>query len=308
MSTTNGGPTPASRTVRLGNREVTIERVSGRKASRAFAELKAVGKAVPELVNSWGRFQAEYESTHSVELDRAQAEFRYGPEPLVREGELVRYPEDHRLAGEPVMVPGPLASMTEESWAAAGNKLRLPRSPSFGESLAAIMPDALEVAEEHVYRLLALFTMENADVKAHRKDGTLPTKLDELADELLDDAGADELLELAVVCGEVVEDQFVSKTEELGDRLGNALRLLGMDPAKVRAQTTPQGPQTTDSTTPPEEEPSTATSSPSNPTSSTDSPAPGDGPPTSSSTNPSTSSALLDGDSTPRELAPTRSG
>lgn len=277
-------PDAPSTRVQLGDREVTIERVSARKASSAFAILRAVGSKVPELVNRYGEFQQEYAETHALELDRAQAELRYGPTPVVGpDGEPVRYPdtvdvdgrvERHPRAGEVVVAPSQLAAMTDEAWESVDNKLRLPRSPSTGETVAALFPEVLDVAEEHVYRLLALFTMANADVKAHRRDGTLKDELDRRVDELLDDALADELLELAVVCGEVVESQFVVKAQSLGGRLGNALRLVGLDP-----KTTSPSPTTS---TP---EPSTT-----KPATSTDSPATSDGERTTPSTPPTTSS------------------
>lgn len=298
MSDTNG-PAPGPRTVVLGNRTVTIERVSGRKASRAFAELRVIGRAVPELVKAAGRFRTEYEAANVIELDRARANLEYGPRPLTDdEGAVVTYPEGHPKAGDLVILDGPLANMTEEAWQAVGQKLTLPRSPSTGELVAAVFPEALDVAEDAVYRLLALFAMTNADVKSYRRDGTLKDKLDELADELLDDAGADELLELAVVAGEVIDDQFTRKANELGGRLGNALRLLGVDPEHFRAQTTPEGPQTTnldDGETPTTTPESTSSSSSSRPTSSTDTDDSSDGDPTPPSTNLSSSSPPLVG-------------
>lgn len=291
---------PLTRTVELGSRRVTVERISGRKASRAFAELRIIGRAWPAIVNAAGEFRTAYEAANVVTLDRARAELEYGPRVLTDDDDNPRtYPDGHAKAGELIMYPGPLAHMTEDAWQAAGHKLELPRSPSTGELIAAVFPEALDVAEESVYRLLALFAMPNAEVKEYRRAGTLDAKLDELADELLDDAGAEELLELAVIAGEVIEDQFVRKAQSLGGRMGNALRLLGMDPENLRAQTTPEGPQTTDlsdgpttTTTPPE---STSSPSTSRPTSSTDSDERSNGDPTPPSTNRSSSSAHLAG-------------
>lgn len=296
MTDTNGASGAApSRTVELGSRRVTVERVSGRKASRAMAELRIIGRAIPELVIEAGKFRSEYEAANVIVLDRARAELEYGPRVLTDDdGEPRTYPAGHEKAGELVMYPGPLGHMTEEAWQACGQKLELPRSPSTAEVIAAVFPAALDVAEEAVYRLLALFAMTNADVKQYRRSGTLTEELNELADELLDDADADELLELAVIAGEVVEDQFVSKAQALGGRAGNALRLLGLDPATLRAQTSPEGPQTTDSedgqTSTTTDSPSTSSPSSSRPTLPTDSLEPLSGTPTPSSTPPSSSS------------------
>jgi hypothetical protein len=291
--TNNGNGTVAggSRSLELAGRRLTIEPPSGRKASRAFALLRAINDQAPELVEEWGHFETSYSATHYIELDRANAELRYGPEPYVREGELVVYPDGHPKAGEPVMVPGPLESMTEEAWQSTGNKLRLPQAPSFEVKLANIIRHpALEAAEENVYRLVSLFAMSNADVKAYRRDGTLKEELEKLADELLDDAGLDELLELAVIAGEVIDEQFRSKVEKIGQgRLGNALRALGVEPRALQPQTAPQPAQTAPQPTP--ATPDGAATSTTTPTSSSstshgDGPTVSDGTPTPSSTHP----------------------
>lgn len=294
----NGNGAGAPRTLELGPRTVTIEPPSGRKASRAFGLLRAINDQAPELVEAWGQFEAAYSASHYIELDRANAELRYGPEPYVREGELVTFPDGHPKAGEPVMLPGALESMTDEAWQSVDNKLRLPKAPGLELKLANIIGHpALEAAEENVYRLLALFAMSNADVKTYRRDGSLPQELSDLADELLDDAGADELLELAVVVGEVIDEQFRSKVEKIGaGRLGNALRALGVEPRALAPQTAPQPPQTApESSTPTTDGTATSTDTPtsSSSTSSTDGPTDSDGTPTPSSTPPGAPSSAL---------------
>jgi hypothetical protein len=103
--------------------------------------------------------------------------------------------------------------------------------------------------------------MTNAELK--RAAATdLPAALDERSEELLD-APADDLLELAVAAGEMVETQFVAKVRSLGGRLPNALRLLGLSPRSRDTETT--------------EETSTTSASRTSAPSSTDSPAPTDG-------------------------------
>jgi hypothetical protein len=190
------------------------------------------------------------------------------------------------------MVPSPLDRMTEADWERAGHKLRLPKAPSGAETIAAVFDRALDLAEDHVYRLLALFVMSNEDVVRYRRDGTLMEVLATRADELLDRAMADEALELAVVCGETIDEQFSAKAAELGDRLGNALKLLGLT-SKTRGPREPAPPAT-----------SSDGPSPSTPTSSTDSPAATtDGPPTPSSTSPGTSSSSSSPDSEPTRSA-----
>lgn len=289
--TENGTDPTASgpRTLTIAGREVTVERVSARKASRAFAILRGVSDKLPAIVGRLGEASAEYERTHYIELDRAQAWRRYGaPTPLVEDGEFVR-----DGAGEIVTVPSGIASMSEDDWQAAGNKLRVPQEAPDEYKWAAVFDRALELAEDHVYRLLALLTMSNDDVKRAWRAGTLKDDVDDLVEDLIDDAYADELLELAVVCGEVVDEQFTSKVRSLGtSRLGNALRLLGIDPTTMGSQT-PQGPtQTPESTTSPTPTTSTAPPSSSTPASPGDTAESSDGQSTTPSTPPSTSSEL----------------
>lgn len=284
--------------VEIGGERVTVERVSARKASSAFSILRGLGDAIPQIVKARAKFVREYEADNVVELDRVQARLRFPRRPLLDENSAPLYEADtlpdgspNPNAGELVLAPSPLDAMSEEDWERAGNVMRLPKSPDLYEELAAVFPVALDEAEEQVYSLLALFTMTNAEVKRARREGGLKPVLEARVEELLDDAGADELLELAVVVIEVINAQFRSKLDALGDRAGNALAALGLGNRGQAPQTTPQPPQTTESNGP---ETSSSTVSNSTPTSSTDTAAPTDGDPTTPSTPPTTSSSRSD--------------
>lgn len=269
--------TTPTHSVELGGRLVTIERPSGLKASRALALMRALSKAMPDLQGDLARFRRDYERENVLELDRVQAKLRFPPRPLVDdageylvdEHDAVRY------------MPSPVDRLTDADWENAGGVYKIAASPSTPEIVAALFDRALEVAELHVYKLLALFTIGNRELKAARAAGNLDELLTTTADELLDDSFADELLELAVVVGETVDHHFVRKTRELGARTGKALRLLGID---LPTRTPPAEESTTTST-------STDTPSDSRPSSSTDTAASTDGPPTSPSTPHGTSSS-----------------
>lgn len=264
--------TTTTHELELAGRRIVIERPTGLKASRALALMRALSKAMPGLQTALAEFRHRYEAENVITLDRVQAKLRYPPRPLERDGAPVL-----DETGEPVLIPSPVDRLTEEDWTAAGGVYRLPASPSGEEVVVALFDLALETAEEHVYKLLALFTIGNEELKRARRDGRVDELVDERVGELLEDAFADELLELAVVAGEVVDHHFRRKAGELGERLGNALRLVGLG-----------------SRTPRTTSPSTSTDTPSSskPSSSTDSPAnTADGLPTSSSTPPSTSSS-----------------
>jgi hypothetical protein len=269
----------ASKTVQVGGEQIRLEAFSGRKAIRVIRTIEHITKGVPEILDRWAQFTREYEASHVTELDRAMARVEYAPRPLMDEEPLLdgegraitdqlgqalvrRTPK--LIDGVPVMGPDPLGHMSEEDWQASGNRLRIPRSPSTEERVAAIFPMALTLAETEVSHLLALLSMSNADVK-RAAAGDFPEALEQRAEELMD-APAEDLMELAVAAGEMVEEQFMAKVKGLGDRLPNALRLFGMSP-KGQA--------------------STNSASETNPISSTDSPSPTDGESDELSTAPS---------------------
>lgn len=275
-------------TVTINGEQRTIERISGLKLSRALAIVRAAGQAVPKIVSEWGEFRTEYERTHNIELSRAQALMRYGPRAIFDEAGDPVLDE----AGQVRMAPGALAHMTDADWAASGNVLAIPSSPSTSESIAAVFPTLIETAEEHVYALLTLFLTSNGELKRLWRSGEHKEALEAAQADLLADSYADELLELAVVCGELVDEQFSRKAAALGDRLGKALRLFGMDPATLSSSSPTS---TEQAETPSETLQSSPTSSvepsSSSATSSTDSPAPTDGDGASPSTPPPTSSS-----------------
>lgn len=312
---------PLNNTIKLGPTEYVIEPVSARKASRAFAIIRRVGKVVEAIAEDLAQFDQNYGTTHYVEFTPAQARMRYPKRPLLGDDRLPIYEpavlviegeeRPNPRAGELVYLASPVDAITEEDWAASGGVLRLPVEPEDYERFAAVFDKATEEAEADVYELLALFTFSNADVKAFRRDGTLADKLRDRAEDLLDDALADEVLELAVMAGEVVDDQFRRKAATLGGgRLGKALSLLGINPTQEATQTPGQEEQTDQTATDPDpagsspsptSETSPAPSASSTPTSPTDSPAPTAGAPTPPSTPTTPSSSPSEPASTETE-------
>jgi hypothetical protein len=263
------------RTVKVGGREVVLQPFSLRKGLRVLHTLRWISQSVPQILKAWADFTREYEAANVTEIDRAFARVEYAPRPLMDEEPLLG--DDGRaitdqlgqalvrrtprlVDGVPVMGPDPLAHLTEEDWQASGNRLRIPRSPSVEERVAAIFPMALEVAEEQTLALLALLSMTNEEYDAAAK-GDVKEAIKARTDELLS-APMYDMLELAIAAGEMVEQEFVGRAKrELADRLPNALRLFGMSPSS-RSET-----PTTSQT------PASRTSA----TSSTDSPPPTDG-------------------------------
>lgn len=288
-------------TVRVGRTDYVVERPSARKASTALRLIRRVSGTVKTVTRELGHFEREYAQDHAIDLDRVQARMRY-PARVVydADGELVR-----DTAGEVVM-RSPLDAMSDDDWARAGEVLRLPMAPNLAEKVGAVLDLALEDAEDEVYRLLALFTLANDDVARAKREQRLDEVLEERADLLLDEGALDEVLELAVVISETIDAQFTRKASELGDRLGNVRRLLGLAPAP-EAPTPPTAattPQTTGQDAQTDDEQETSTSS-SRPTSSSASDSPSDGPPTPSSTPTTPSSSPSGNGSTSNDAAPT---
>src|ERR1044072_8889239 len=201
------------------------------KQSRAYAILRGLSDKVPDLTSAWANNRAEYNKKHFIELDRAQAMLRYPPSVKVGDdGQPERYPDwvgegeqrvPHPRAGEIVMIPSALDSISGQAWAEAGHKVRLPEDPSTGEQIAAIFDQALEVGEDHVYRLLALFTMSNLDVTAAWKAGDLNDRLQQRVDWLLDTAYVDQLMEVAVSCGGLGGAPVMGEGRRPRDRAGD---------------------------------------------------------------------------------------
>jgi hypothetical protein len=192
------------RTISLGSRNVTVEPFTGRKALRAFKLLRGITQGAPAIMERWAEFTREYEEANTVSLSRAEAMFEFPP--------------------------GRFDHISDADWQASGNRLKVPRSPGTAEKIAAVFPEALDLAETEVLRLLALVAMPNAEVRENR--GNIEDALDALAEEIID-APYEQLLELAVLGGEAVDEQYRRKAAALGDRMGNALRLVGLDPNRV---------------------------------------------------------------------------
>ncbi len=283
--------TPPTGIITLGGRTVTIERPTSLKASRALAMLRGISKAGPALWSELAEFRVKYEAENYIELDVVQARLRFPPQPVIRDNDIVT-----DEAGQPVMIPSPVDSITPEEWADAGGKLRRPKSPAGWEIAVALLDSGVEELETLLYRFLALFTIPNAELVEARKLGTVDAVIGEAADWLLDDTFADELLELAVVVNETVDHHFKRKARTIGgDRLGKLLALLPKELRQSMTLTPTSSSSSTDSAS--ETSPESAKQS-----SSTDTPRSTDGDPTPSSPAPTTSSSTS-GPSSPLTLS-----
>jgi hypothetical protein len=279
-----------TRKVKVGEDEFTLETFSTRKAVRVIRTIDRITKGVPAILDRWAEFTRHYEEANVREMDRVTARHYFAPAPLMvqrplmteddppkpvmADGVPVMWSEPLRdeNTGEVVMGPDPLAHMTDADWTASDNKLRLPRSPSTEEKVAAVFSMALDLAEEQVMQLMALLTVTNRELSRAHDEGNLMEVLEQRT-KIIMDAPADDLFELAVVAGELVQGQFTDRIKALGDRLPNALRLFGISPKGLKTTTETEASRTSSSET---KQPS-----------STDSPTPTDGESDESSTEPS---------------------
>lgn len=244
--------------VKVGGRDVHLERFTVAKAMRVMTLLSVIQKQVPSLNKELAAFRSEYRKANSIELDRVQAKMRYGPQPVLDdEGEPIM--QD----GEIVTIASPIDRMTEQDWERAGQVLRLPQSPTPTETLVAMFPTVYEAAEQPVQRLLAIVAMPNDDVTRHVRNGTIWDEVDRFADEVIAPAYLDEIMELAVAAGEVIDDQVMSKAKGLGERAGNLLRLAGIQTTTSEDSGSP--PETSETLSEPAEKESTDSSTPSPP-------------------------------------------
>lgn len=233
----------ASKTVTLDGTPTELQPFSGRRAIRAISLLKKLAKAAPEIMAVRAEFVRKYEKENYTELTRAEAQMRFGPIPLTRrvpDGDTFKI-EPILEDGRPVMGPSRLAHLTDADWEKSGNVLKLADPPSRDAQVAAIFPAALDLAESEILQLLALITIRNKDYGKAAREGTQQAVLEEKADELQDEL-ANELLELAVVGAELIEEQFADKVEELrrGNRLGNLMALFGKtEPDEALTTTAP---------------------------------------------------------------------
>lgn len=215
--------------VQLGNRTVEIQDLSGRKALRAMAIVRSIADGWPEILRRIAAFTREYEEENYVLLERAEARHRFPARPLMVDGELVRDENDDLVYGR-----DPLAHMSDADWEKSDNKLKIRQSPSRNEVFAAVFPEAFDIAREQVTALLALGVIENSELSRVAIDNG-PEGVEDLLTErgnTLLDEDLGELMNLAVVIAEVVEEQLSKEIKQLGGRTGKFLKLFGLQGPK----------------------------------------------------------------------------
>jgi hypothetical protein len=228
--------------VRIGGEKRTVSRLNVRKALAAMGLLKQISKSSDEIAKEWRAYTVAYARENVEEVPRALAHLRWPPTPLVVDDQ-VQYEADGKT---PIMVPSALDKITDQDWEKSGNVIRLPAQPSIQETIAFLFPLALDLAEEKVLELMALFLVGNDKINEWHRAGNLWSNLHEKGQELAYEAGPEELIELSAVVGEVIDGQVLQKARDTGDRLGKTLRMVGLGGLMNRQN----GSQTTQPDTP----------------------------------------------------------
>jgi hypothetical protein len=219
--------------VTIGGKAVTVERFTLAKAMRVITLLQLIQKQMPEITKEWALFRRSYAEDYGVELDRINAMARFGDQ---------------------------LEHIKDEQWERAGQKFKVPGTPSTPELFFAMAPLVYEKAEEVTLRLLGLIAMPNEVVGRYVAQGDIWERVDELVDDIIKPAGLDEILELVITAAEVIDGQVLQKAKGLGDRAGNVARLLGIKTTTTTTES-PSSPMDSPMLSEPPEQPSSDSSS-----------------------------------------------
>lgn len=239
----------AAKTVQIGDETISVGKFSTFKALRAGKLLTEILGAVPDLSEKLSIAAEEARKRNTVKISRAAAELRFDAEDL--------------------------AKISEEGWKQSDGYLEMPASVSGLDVAAQVFPMVFEEANERVLELVALAITPNSTLKEADLSGDGDAEVQKAIDvsrRKLVHSDLDELVEVLVVVGQVVEEQFAGKAGKIrAVAMSFGFRLPGSDQDETVEE------ETTTSTT-------------SKPDTSTDSPEPMAGPEPSHSTSPSPSS------------------
>lgn len=219
--------------IEIGDQTYTIQRLSTRKALRAGHLLTEILQQMPDIQEKVSAFTREYREQNKLRVNRATAELRW---------------------------PDRVQAVSEEAWKSSDGYVEIPADPSLADYAGWVFPRVFEAAEQRVLRLVALLITSNSEYGNAARDGTEDDLLDRKADGLMDEDAAG-LVELAVVAGDVLSDQFEGKAA----RLRALAKRFGTKPSEPNSETK-------------NEEKATEDSNGSKPSTSIASPSPTDGP------------------------------
>lgn len=176
-------------TVKVGDKDITIARFRGLKAVLAMDLMARVMREIPEIQERIDAYINEYRTNHTVKVTVGMAK-------------LPRF--------------AVLGLTAEDFQANSGQPIEFPDDPNGQQILVAMVPEFLTLARLEFVRFLALIAIPNSDLEEADDGDRVEAALDDLGKKLLRQGDVDQLLELAVVGWDVMDDQIRSKQARLG--------------------------------------------------------------------------------------------
>jgi hypothetical protein len=221
--------------IEIGGEPRTIAEFSAYKAGLALEYIDRILDQVGDIGEKLATYGATYRRDHAERIPRAEARRRFRPLPMLDPN--TEGTENEQLLtdaeGKPMLGPDPLGHLTEEDWQASGNALeRLGSPPTRFEEVAYVFHLAMSAgARELVQELVTLVLTPNGDLEKWDIDESTDVKqrLGEETRQLVHRVkGSTFWLEAVIVAAELIEEDFGGTIRDLGNRMGNVGRLLGV--------------------------------------------------------------------------------
>lgn len=177
--------------VRIGESNVVVPTFTGFKIARAGRLIAAITEAYPGIVSDVAAFTREYESQNAA---------RVTPD-------MAKMPRFKRWNLKP-------ADFGDKGF------LEIPTSPTTREQVIAAFPKVFKVAERDVTQLLALVVLSNQELAETDEEGGdegVDALIEKRARKLLHEAQFEQLIAVAIVAANVLQEQFNAQKDEAGE-------------------------------------------------------------------------------------------
>lgn len=176
--------------VRVGDKEINVQRFRGLKGILAGALVARIMKKVPDLNEKIAELSKKFRENNYVEITR-------GMKNMDRFAFMELQDEDFK--------DGPL---------------RLPLEISVGQQVQWVFPELWEVASEELQKFFALLAITNKELEDADDADEVEAVLKAKGKEIIREGDLDELVELALVSWNVLKDQLMRKRDRL-EKLSN---------------------------------------------------------------------------------------
>lgn len=228
--------------VTVGEETYTIQRFRGLKAIMAMASMTRIAREVPDILADAVK---EYSQRNTITITESMARL-----PRWQSFTVEDFDKAEKDTGK--------------------REIELPTPMTANEQTMYALPVLLEKARKEVVRLLALLIIPNAELKEADKADAVPDALDKYEDVLLYEAELDQLVDLALMASDVLQEQLADRKDRLGKLMKGLWSLFQRNRTTSPALPTSQQPIPDPGSTP-------QMLTPDAPTSSTDSEKPMDG-------------------------------